>query len=150
MDQLSYLVPYMFQKAQRQQRQELHVISDAQRGAGTSSRRSHRVLVGGEDIDHLVDQCITSVFELRGNRPFDGFVGKQGCDGRLVRRSIDLRDVGRGGSRGRDDSNAAFPYKKRSQDAITDKQNGVDAPSEVVCRTAVWKTTKGLVMFSSI
>lgn len=42
------------------------------------------------------------------------------------------------------------PTKKRSQDAKTDKHNGVDAPSEEVCRTAVWKTTKGLVMFSSI
>lgn len=74
------------------------------------------LLVRGQDVDELIRDRITSVFELGLHRSFDRFVREQRGERDRIDRTVDLGDVGRGREGLGDDTNPSLASRRRVQD----------------------------------
>ena len=98
----------VLQQAQDEDRQHLQVLRDRELCARARARSGHARLVRLEDLDHLVEQGITSILKFVCDRPFNRFVGQQSGNGNLIRRSKDVRKIARSGQSSGDNTNTTL------------------------------------------
>lgn len=102
---------HVFQESKHEQGKVFQIVCHDELRRWAAGRSSHGRLVGSENVDDLVGDCVPSILELGLHRPLYGLVCEEGGDGDLIRRGVDLRDAVRDGKGSGDDPDPPLAWR---------------------------------------